>query len=280
VTASPESLSRFPEPDPVIEVRDLWKRFGSQEVLCGLDLNVLQGETLVILGPSGVGKSVLLKHLLGLIRPDRGSVRVFGEEVFSLKEAALYALLQKMGMLFQGAALFDSMTIGENTGFYLTEHLCLGDGSSIDKHQIPDRVDEALKKVGLEGTQRKMPSELSGGMRKRAGLARLLAYRPLITLYDEPTTGLDPITADSINDLIVQVQTELRATSVVVTHDILSALKVGDRFALLEAGKIAHIGSPEQVLDTNDPFSNFLRDHVLRAYPQHSEASWATQPKT
>jgi phospholipid/cholesterol/gamma-HCH transport system ATP-binding protein len=266
-------VTKAGEREVVIEVQDLWKSFGQQEVLAGLNLSVYSGETLVILGPSGVGKSVLLKHLLGLIRPDRGSIRVFGEDLFQLKQRDLYQLLRKMGMLFQGAALFDSMSIGENTGFYLVEHGTLGDGTPVPKREIPDRIAHALAEVGLEGTENKMPSELSGGMRKRAGLARILAYRPLITLYDEPTTGLDPITADSINDLIVKVQEELKATSLVVTHDILSALKVGDRFALLESGKIAHIGTPDQVLDANDPFSNFLRDHVLGGYSPFKEHS-------
>jgi phospholipid/cholesterol/gamma-HCH transport system ATP-binding protein len=269
--ASPLHESTATPHRPVIEVRDLWKSFGTQKVLQGLNLDVAAGETLVILGPSGVGKSVLLKHLLGLVRPDQGTVRVFGQDVFELKERALYQLLRKMGMLFQGAALFDSMTIGENTGFYLTEHGTLGDGTPVPRREVPERVAEALKKVGLEGTERKMPSELSGGMKKRAGLARLLAYRPLITLYDEPTTGLDPITADSINDLIVDVQRELKATSLVVTHDILSALKVGDRFALLENGKIAQIGEPDRVLQTDDPFANFLREHVLKGFPGAKE---------
>ena len=256
-----------PQQPVVISVRDLWKRFRTQEVLCGLNLDVFRGEMLVILGPSGVGKSVLLKHLLGLLRPDRGTIEVEGAALFDLKEEALYRVLRTMGMLFQGAALFDSMNIGANTSFYLDEHHTLGDGTPVHRSEIPDRVHEALRCVGLEGVQNKMPSDLSGGMRKRAALARLLSYRPLITLYDEPTTGLDPITAEQINDLLVQVQHQLKATSIVVTHDIRSAWKVGDRFALLSKGRITQLAAPEEFIQIDDPFINFLRTEVLGALP-------------
>ena len=165
-------------------------------------------------------------------------------------------------MLFQGAALFDSMNIAENTGFYLTQHSDPETGKWASKEEIKDRVDEALLMVGLEGTQDKMPSELSGGMRKRAGLARLIVYRPKILLYDEPTTGLDPITSMQINELIVKTQKELKATSVVVTHDITSALYVGDRLALLRNGKIDHIGDPDTFIKIQDPIIEFLKKTI------------------
>jgi len=246
-----------------IECTNVHKAFPHQKVLEGLDLKVFESETMVILGPSGVGKSVLLKILLGLLSLDYGDVKIFGQSITALTKDQLYRLLRRMGMLFQGAALFDSMNIEENTSFYLREHRGLADGTHVSPSEYSDRVAEALAKVGLAGTQKKMPSDLSGGMKKRAGLARLLVYRPQVILYDEPTTGLDPRTADSINDLIVQVQAELAATSVVVTHDIYSALRVGDRFALLEEGRVAHIGEPDAVISANDPFTNFLRTHIL-----------------
>ena len=253
--------------DIVISVKDIWKSFNNHEVLRGLNLDVFHGEMLVILGPSGIGKSVLLKHLLGLLTPDSGTIEVEGESLFALSEENLYRVLRKMGMLFQGSALFDSMNIGANTAFYLEEHHALGDGTPVHRSEIPDRVEEALRAVGLSGTQKSMPSDLSGGMRKRAALARLLAYRPLITLYDEPTTGLDPITAEQINDLLVEVQQRLHATGIVVTHDIRSAWKIGDRFALLSEGRITHLGSPEEFLKLQDPFIDFLRTQVLGALP-------------
>lgn len=246
-----------------IECCDLHKAFPHQRVLDGLNLQVFEGETLVVLGPSGVGKSVLLKILLGLLSYDSGDVQIFGHSLAVLKQDQLYALLRRMGMLFQGAALFDSMNIEDNTSFYLREHRALADGTPVAPSEFTDRVAEALAMVGLAGTQKKMPSDLSGGMKKRAGLARLLVYRPQVILYDEPTTGLDPSTADSINDLIVKVQAELAATSIVVTHDIYSALRVGDRFALLEDGRVAHIGEPDTVIKADDPFTNFLRSHIL-----------------
>lgn len=233
----------------MIHVHDLWKSYGKLQVLKGLNLDILDGETLVILGRSGVGKSVLLKQIIGLEVPDSGYVEVEGERITDLTQRAFRAKIKPMGMLFQGAALFDSMDVGENTAFYLHQH----PKSAFSESEIQDRVAYALKMVGLEGIQKKMPSELSGGMRKRAALARLIVYRPEIILYDEPTTGLDPITSMQINELINVTKHELKATSIVVTHDIRSALEVGDRLAFHEDGKIAEIAPKEDFFKIDDP---------------------------
>lgn len=246
----------------MIEVKDLWKKFGDNPVLKGLNLTVNAGETLVILGRSGVGKSVLLKHIMGLSIADAGSIDVDGVRVTDLEGPKLWSAIRNMGMLFQGAALFDSMNIEENTAFYLREHGDVKTGKRYTNAELKDRVDHALEMVSLEGVNKKMPSELSGGMRKRAGLARLIVYRPSYLLYDEPTTGLDPITSMQINELIVKTQEELKATSIVVTHDIISSLFVGDRLALHEDGKIAHIAEPDVFMQIEDPVINFLRKTV------------------
>ncbi|NNM43110.1 MAG: ATP-binding cassette domain-containing protein [Chlamydiae bacterium] len=246
----------------MITIRKLCKSYGKLKVLDELDLDIQTGETLVILGRSGVGKSVLLKHIIGISKPDSGTIDVDGIRISDLSGPALYKAIHNMGMLFQGAALFDSMNIEQNTGFYLNEHGASMSDGNYSKQSIPERVTEALAMVGLEGTEKKMPSELSGGMRKRAGLARLIVYRPSILLYDEPTTGLDPITSMHINELIVKTQKELKATSIVVTHDILSALFVGDRLALHKDGKIAYIADPDTFMQIDDPIIDFLRKTV------------------
>lgn len=246
----------------MIDIHDLWKAFDGVEVLKGLTLTVKKGETLVILGRSGVGKSVLLKHIVGISHADKGYIEVDGVRVSDLRGGARYKACLNMGMLFQGAALFDSMNIEDNTAFFLRQHGDLKTGKKYPKSEIRDRVDEALRMVDLEGTQKKMPSDLSGGMRKRAGLARLIVYRPEYLLYDEPTTGLDPITAMQINELIVKTQEELKATSIVVTHDIISALFVGDRLALHKDGKIAYIDEPDTFLKIDDPIIDFLRKTI------------------
>ena len=242
----------------MIKIRNLWKRYDKLQVLAGLDLDVQAGETLVVLGPSGIGKSVLLKHIIGITKPDAGSVDIDGVMITDLQGPELYKAILHMGMLFQGSALFDSMNVEENTAFYLKQHGDLKTGKPYSKAEIADQVSHALEIVGLQGTQKKMPSELSGGMRKRAALARVIVYRPSIVLYDEPTTGLDPIIAMQINELIYKTQQELKATSIVVTHDIVSALYVGNRLALIKDGKIAHIADPDTFLKIDDPLIKFL----------------------
>lgn len=246
----------------MIDIHDLWKAYEGLEVLKGLTLTVKKGETLVILGRSGVGKSVLLKHIIGISHADKGYIEVDGVRVSDLRGEKRYQASLNMGMLFQGAALFDSMNIEDNTAFFLRQHGDVNTGKRYARSEIRDRVDEALRMVDLEGTQKKMPSDLSGGMRKRAGLARLIVYRPEYLLYDEPTTGLDPITAMQINELIVKTQEELKATSIVVTHDIISALFVGDRLALHKDGKIAYIDEPDAFLKIDDPIIEFLRKTI------------------
>lgn len=246
----------------MIEVKDVWKKFEENDVLKGLTLTIQTGETLVILGRSGVGKSVLLKHIIGITKPDKGSIEVDGVDVTRLSGEKLTDVTKHMGMLFQGAALFDSMNVEENIGFYLNQHGDPATKKKYPKKEVQDRIDYALEIVGLEGVQKKMPSELSGGMKKRAALARLIVYRPQYLLYDEPTTGLDPITAMQINELIVKTQEELKATSIVVTHDIISALFVADRLALHKDGKIAYVETPDAFLQIDDPIIAFLRKTI------------------
>lgn len=246
----------------MIKIRNLKKSFNGHQVLDGLDLDVEKGETLVILGRSGMGKSVLLKHIIGISKPDDGTIDVEENRISDLSGPDLYKIVINMGMLFQGAALFDSMNVEENTGFFLQEHGDIATNKKFTPAEIKDKVAHALEMVGLAGTENKMPSELSGGMRKRAALARLIVYRPSIILYDEPTTGLDPITAMQINELIVKTQQELKATSIVVTHDILSALFVADRLALLDEGKILHIDKPDAFMKIDNPIIEFLRKTV------------------
>jgi len=246
----------------MIRIKDLWKIYKNEWVLKGLSLEVRRGETLVILGRSGVGKSVLLKHIIGIVVADRGHVEVDGVPISGLRGKKRFEIISNMGMLFQGSALFDSMDIKENIAFFLRQHGNLKTGERYSNGEISDLVDQALEMVGLAGIQQQMPSDLSGGMRKRAALARLIVYRPEYLLYDEPTAGLDPITAMQINELILKTQKSLGTTSVVVTHDIVSSLYVGDRLALQRDGQIAYIDTPDAFLQINDPIIAFLRKTI------------------
>ena len=232
----------------MIEIHGLRKRLGSKQVLDGVDLEIRTGETVVIVGPSGTGKSVLLKHVIGLIRADQGSILVDGEEVVGRRESELNKVRRRFGMLFQGAALFDSMTVGENVALPLREH------AGLDEAEIAHRVTERLDWVGLEAAEGAKPASLSGGMRKRVGLARAIAMDPAFILYDEPTTGLDPIMADVINQLIRSMQSRLGVTSIAVTHDMHSAYKVANRIAMIYDGKIIGVGSPDEIKNTKDPY--------------------------
>ncbi len=232
---------------PIIEVSKVVKSFKGRVVLNELDLSVAKGDTLVIIGRSGCGKSVLLKHMIGLMRPDKGEVMVDGLNVAALSPKKLNQLRMRFGMVFQGAALFDSMTVGENVGFSLIEH------TNLSPRAIRERVEESLELVGLRGIQELKPSELSGGMKKRVALARAICIRPEIVLYDEPTTGLDPIMADAINDLIIELHDKLKITSIAVTHDMTSVYKIATCVAMLYNGKIVQIGTPEQIKNTKDP---------------------------
>ncbi|RJP28151.1 MAG: ABC transporter ATP-binding protein [Candidatus Omnitrophota bacterium] len=231
----------------MIDIMNVCKSFGEHKVLDELSLKVETGTTCVIIGRSGCGKSVLLKHIVGLLRPDKGSIFVDKKEVNKLKDAEINQLRMKIAMVFQGGALFDSMTVGENVGFGLIEH------QSIGHKELLERIEESLCLVGLCGIGNLMPSELSGGMKKRVALARAICLKPEIILYDEPTTGVDPITADSINDLIRSLHDKLKVTSIVVTHDMKSAYKVADRIAMMYRGKIIAEGTSEEIQNAKHP---------------------------
>jgi len=231
----------------MIKIVGLHKSFGTTPVLCGVDLEIETGETMVVIGQSGSGKSVLLKHLIGILKPDKGTITIDGLEITRLGEEGLQRITRKFGMLFQSAALFDSLTVGENVSFGLERYT---DHSPAEIRRI---VAESLDKVGLKGIEGLMPHELSGGMRKRVGLARAIAYGPEIILYDEPSTGIDPIRADAINDLINDLKRDLCVTSVVITHDMVSSYKVADRIAMLYEGKIIEIGTPADIQSSSNP---------------------------
>jgi len=231
----------------VIEIINVCKSFDSHKVLDNLNLNIRTGETTVIIGRSGCGKSVMLKHIIGLLKPDLGHVLIEGKDITRMDEKELKGVRMKFGMLFQGAALFDSLTIMENVGFAMLEH------TNATKDEVAKRVKECLALVGLKDIEYKKPAELSGGMRKRVGLARAILLRPQVILYDEPTTGVDPIMGDSINDLIVKLHTKLNVTSIAVTHDMASAYKIANRITMLYNGKIVADGTPDQIKNTQDP---------------------------
>jgi phospholipid/cholesterol/gamma-HCH transport system ATP-binding protein len=239
----------------MIETRELKKSFGAP-ILDGVNLKIESGESVVIIGRSGGGKSVLLKHLIGLLQPDSGDVLVDGESISHMNERQLLRVREKFGMVFQGAALFDSMTVAENVAFPLQRKRKFTAG------EIEKRVAAALDMVDLPGTQKKKPAELSGGMRKRVGLARAIVYEPQIVLYDEPTTGLDPIVSDSIDQLIIRVRDQFKVTSVVVTHDMRSARRVGNHVFLLHAKKIYAHGTPEEMFTSTDPIVRQFIDGV------------------
>jgi phospholipid/cholesterol/gamma-HCH transport system ATP-binding protein len=244
------------EEDLVVSVRDLWKRFGATVALAGVSLSVRRRETQVIMGPSGCGKSVLLKHLVGLLRPDRGEILVFGQAVHAMPEAALDALRIRLGVVFQAAALFDSLSVAENVAFPLRRH------RRMSETEIAARVTEMLAKVEMVGTESKMPAELSGGMRKRVGIARALALDPSLILYDEPTAGLDPLTARTVDDLILRLRDDLGVTSIVVTHDLDSAFRLADRLAVMEAGHLVAEGRTDEIRASTQPFvRRFLGTH-------------------
>jgi phospholipid/cholesterol/gamma-HCH transport system ATP-binding protein len=231
---------------PIIEVRGLFKSFGDNPVLQGIDLELPEGKTTVVLGGSGSGKTVLMKHVIGLLRPDRGQILVESEDIAPLPEAELSRVRRKFGMVFQAAALFDSMTVFDNVAFPLREH------SELSEKQIADVVHQKLEVVGLKGIDRKYPAELSGGMRKRVGLARAIALEPKIVLYDEPTTGLDPITTDYVDEMILSAKEKLAVTSLVISHDIGSAFNIADQIAFLHAGRIRVVGPPRVVRESAD----------------------------
>ena len=248
----------------MIVAENVWKSYSKVAILKGLSLSCPRGKTTIILGRSGVGKSVLLRQIIGLEKPDSGTIHVDGVCISSLKENELYKVMKNFGMLFQSSALFDSMTIGENVAFYLLQHGRSEKKKDFSKSEIDDQVEDSLQKVGLSGYQNKMPSELSGGQKRRAAMARLIIYRPKIVLYDEPTTGLDPITSRQINELISKTHEELDATTIVVTHDIHSALEIGDIFALHHEGKIAYVDEKERFLQNKDPLvRDFFENAII-----------------
>jgi phospholipid/cholesterol/gamma-HCH transport system ATP-binding protein len=239
----------------MIEIRNLRKSFGSKEVLRGVDLNIKNGITLVIIGRSGCGKSVLLKHIIGLLKPDEGEVLIEGKNISNMTEKEIYEIRKKFGFLFQGAALFDSMDVEENIGLALKEN------TSMPKEQIKEVVAEKLELVGLPNIEHMKPSDLSGGMKKRVSLARSLSTNPEYILYDEPTTGLDPVMSDQIDDLIKDLADKLKVTSIVVTHDIFSVYDVADEVAMMHEGKIYFHGTPKELTETDD---QLIRDFLNR----------------
>ena len=245
-------------PEPMIDVQDLWKGFNRFQVLKGINLRMMPGTTTVVLGGSGSGKTVLMKHIMGLFKPDRGRVVVDGENVSAMSRQELAVFRERMGMVFQSSALFDSMTVGDNVAFPLREH----NPERLTEAQMVEKVKEKLAVVDLHDVEQKYPAELSGGMRKRVALARAIIRDPKIVLYDEPTTGLDPLTTESVDDMIINARERLHVTSVVISHDIGSAFHIGDHIAVINEGRIVEEGTPDQVRHTKEPFT------------QHFLATW------
>jgi phospholipid/cholesterol/gamma-HCH transport system ATP-binding protein len=248
----------------MIQIESLCKSFNSTEVLRGVDFEIHDGETVVVIGRSGGGKSVLLKHLCGLLRPDAGRVVVDGVDIEPLSELEMTPIRKKFGFLFQGAALFDSMTLFDNVAFPLREE------RKFSENEIAERVEDVLTIVGLSEAKDKKPAELSGGMKKRAGLARACVAYPKYLLYDEPTTGLDPIRADNINNLILRMRDRFKVTGVAVTHDMVSAYKIADRIAMLHDGRIHAVGTPKEIQETTN---SVVRQFISGAADAIKEAS-------
>ena len=243
-------MSPPPLAPPLIDVQDIYKSFNGFPVLKGVNLKIPEGTTTVILGGSGSGKTVLIKHIMGLFKPDRGQVIVDGENVSAMSRQELAVFRQRMGMVFQGAALFDSMTVADNVAFPLREH-----NPGLSEAEIQEKVKEKLAVVDLHGVEQKFPAELSGGMRKRVGLARAIVREPKIVLYDEPTTGLDPLTTESVDEMIIHARERLTVTSVVISHDVGSAFHIADRIAMLNEGRVVEEGTPAAVRNTKEPFT-------------------------
>ncbi|MBN1653705.1 MAG: ABC transporter ATP-binding protein [Deltaproteobacteria bacterium] len=246
----------------LVQFRNVTKAFGPKVVFSGLNLDIHQGESLTIIGGSGSGKSVMLKLLIGLLKCDSGTITFDGEDVTDKSENDLVKIRQRIGMLFQGAALFDSLNVRENLAYGLREHYKLSEA------EISIRVNESLQYVGLPGIEAMSPSDLSGGMKKRVGLARAITVRPEVLLYDEPTTGLDPINTTRINRLILHLKKKLKVTSVVVTHDLQSAFMISDRIAMIAGGRVVFDGTPEEIQKSVDPL---VRDFVRGEAPQYED---------
>jgi len=249
-----------PASTAMIDVQNLYKSFSGFQVLKGINLKMHEGTTTVVLGGSGSGKTVLMKHIMGLFKPDRGRVIVDGQDVSIMARHDLSVFRERMGMVFQSAALFDSMTVGDNVAFPLREH------TTLSEPEIAAKVKEKLAVVDLHDVELKFPAELSGGMRKRVGLARAIIRDPKIVLYDEPTTGLDPLTTESVDEMIIGAREKLKVTSVVISHDIGSAFHIADRIAVINQGRIVEEGTPQEVRKTQEPFTKqFLATWFGRA---------------
>lgn len=231
----------------MIELKNVFKAFGDNQVLKDLCLSVKGGETLTIIGGSGSGKSVLIKHIIGLLKPDAGEILVKGVDITQLKEKKIFEIIEDFGMVFQGGALFDSLNVGENVAFGIKKK------DKMPVEEVGAVVEQSLERVGLPGIASLMPAELSGGMKKRVSIARAIAKKPRIIMYDEPTTGLDPIMADVINELIIKVNESPDITSIVITHDMVSAYKISDRIAMLYEGEIIETGTPDRIRSTTHP---------------------------